>query len=97
MSLHQAPHTLLEIVFPEHAFLVNHKIQTVPALWEHVMLKRRRSEVGVNDVTWLIVQLANPFCKLHRVGNGCGKENVADFMWKQDNGLLPHDTSLCDS
>lgn len=96
MSLHQTSHTLLEVVLPKDTFLVDHEIQPVSILWEHVMLKRRRPEVGVNNVTWLIVQLAYPFRELHRVGDGRGKENVADFVWQQDNGFLPHDTSLCD-
>jgi hypothetical protein len=31
---------------------------------------------------------------LHTVGNGGRKEDVANGMWQQDNGFLPHDSSI---
>jgi hypothetical protein len=61
------------------------------------MLQRGRSEVGVNDMTRLIVEFCDPFCKLHTIGDGGGQENVTDRVRKKDNGLLPHNTSIYDN
>jgi hypothetical protein len=58
------------------------------------MLKRRRSEIGIHNVTRLIVELGDPLGELHTVGNGGRKEDVANGMWQQDNGFLPHDSSI---
>ena len=32
---------------------------------------------------------AYPFCELHGVWDGGGKENIADGVWKEDDGFLP--------
>lgn len=58
------------------------------------MLQRSGAEVGVDDVTWLLVRLADPLGELHGVGDGSGEENVSHAVRKQDQGLLPNDTSL---
>jgi hypothetical protein len=59
------------------------------------MLKRRWSEIGIHNVTRLIVKLGDPLGELHTVGNGGRKEDVANGMGQQDDGFLPHDSSVC--
>mmetsp|Transcript_50732 Transcript_50732/g.82345 ORF Transcript_50732/g.82345 Transcript_50732/m.82345 type:complete len:260 (+) Transcript_50732:216-995(+) len=58
------------------------------------MLERNRSLVGVDDVTWLMLDPANPLCKLPRIGN-CGREeHQAHGVWQQNHHLLPDDAPV---
>jgi hypothetical protein len=59
------------------------------------VLQGRRSKVGVDDMARLVVRLGDPFGKLERVGDGGGEEDVVDRMGKEDDGLLPDDSSFC--
>jgi hypothetical protein len=73
---------------------VDDEEDAVPSGREEIVLKRRRSEVGVDDVTGLIVRLGNPFGELERIGNGGGEENVVNFMGEEDDSLFPDDSTL---
>lgn len=91
----ERPHRLLEIVLPKRTLLVDYQVHSVSTFREHVMLKRRWSEIGIHNVTRLIVKLGDPLGELHTVGNGGRKEDVANGMGQQDDGFLPHDSSVC--
>ena len=71
-------------------------MDTVGALGKEVVLEWRRSEVGVYNMTRLIVVLGDPLGELHGVGNGSGEEDVANLVGKENDGLFPHDTTSCD-
>jgi hypothetical protein len=60
------------------------------------MLQRSRSEIGVNNVARLVVELCDPFCELHAVGNGGRKENITNGVRKKNDSFLPYHTSICD-
>jgi hypothetical protein len=63
---------------------------------EEVVLKRSRTVIGVDDVAGLLVDRADPFGELHRVRDGSGEEDVANFVREEDNGFFPNDTTLCE-
>ena len=58
------------------------------------MLKRSRPEVGINDVTRLLVGFAYPFSELHRIRDGCGQEHIADGIRKKNDCFLPDNASF---
>ena len=66
----QNSHRLRERLFLEFPFLVHHQVNPVPARREKVVLQWSRSEVGVDDVTRLLVRFTYPFRKLHRIWDG---------------------------
>lgn len=94
LAFHQRTHRFLEIVFSEVALLIDDEMDAIAFGWEEIVLEGRRSVVGVDDVAWLVVGLADPFCELHSVGDGGGQEDVVDFWREQDDGLFPYHTTL---
>lgn len=69
-------------------------MDTISSSRKQIVLKRGRSEIGVDNVTRLGVSSGDPLCELHGVGNGGGEENVVHFVGKQDDGLFPNYSSL---
>ena len=59
------------------------------------MLKRRRSVIGVDDVTGLIVSFGDPFGEFEGVGDGGGEEDVVDFVREEDDGFFPDYSTFC--
>lgn len=90
----EGAHCLLEVVLAEDALFVDDEVDAVAAGGEEVVLERGRAEVGVDDVAGLLVRLADPLGKLHRVWDRRREEDVADLVREQDDRLLPHDPSL---
>ena len=86
-------HNLVEILLVKVALFVDDKSGATTTGREEVVLKRSWSEIGVYDVTGLVVDLGNPFGELESVGNGGRKEDVSDLVGKHNDGLLPDDTS----
>ncbi|KAI6756802.1 hypothetical protein HG530_011400 [Fusarium avenaceum] len=86
-------HNLVEVLLVEVALLIDNESGTSTTGGEEVVLKRRRSEIGVDDVTGLVMDLGNPLGKLESVGDGGGEKDISDLVGKHDNGLLPDDTS----
>ena len=69
LLLSNSAHRLLEVVLPKDTLLVNDQVDTVRACGEQVVLKWCRSEIGVDNVTGLVVCFRDPFGKLHGVGD----------------------------
>ena len=84
----------MEVLFFELRTFIHDHVDTVTTNGKKIVLQWCRSEVGVNDVAGLLMDIANPFSKLHRVGNGGGEKNVTNRVREQDEGLLPHNTSF---
>ena len=68
-------------------------MNAVSASWEEIILEWSRPEVSIDNVTWLAVSLYDPLSKLHGIGYGSRQENVSHFVWQEDDGLFPDDTS----
>lgn len=79
-ALRQRPHRLLEVVLSKETLLVNHQMNTIATRREKVMLERSGTEIGVNDVTRLLVSFAYPFGKFHGVRDRGGQEDVVNFV-----------------
>ena len=58
------------------------------------MLQGRGTVVGVDDVARLLVDLADPLCKLSCVRDRGREEDVVNRLWQHDDALLPNDTTL---
>ena len=58
-------------------------------------MKRRRTIVGVNDVTGLVVSFSDPFGEFEGVGDGGGEEDVVDFVRKENDGFFPDYSTFC--
>ena len=86
-------HRLVEVLVSEHTLLVDHQVDTIRSGREEVVLKRSWSEIGVDNVTGLVVGFGDPFGKLHGVWNGSRQEDIPDLVGQQDNSLFPDDTS----
>lgn len=87
-------HRFRKVVLAEIALLVDNEVDPVGTGGEQVVLQRRRSVVGVDDVARLLMGRADPLGKLHRVRDRGRQEDVADFVRQEDDRLLPDDTTL---
>lgn len=86
-------HCLVEVILLEITLLVDNEEDTLATGGEEVVLQGRRTEIGVDDVAGLTMDLGDPFGELEGVGNGGGEEDVSDLVGKQDDGLFPDNTS----
>lgn len=43
---------------------------------------------------YLLVQVADPLCKLSGIGDGSGQEDVMHIIRKKNDGFLPHHSTL---
>jgi len=84
----------LEVVFAEHALLVDNEVDALPALGEQVVLQRRRAEIGVHDVARLRVDIRNPLGKLHRIRDRGREEHIVHLARQKNDRLFPHDAAL---
>lgn len=90
----QHAHCLAEVVLTELALFIHDEVDTLSARWEKIVLQRCWPEVGVYDVTRLLMRFAYPLCELHRIRDGRGQEDVAHRVWQKDDGLLPDHTTF---
>lgn len=58
------------------------------------MLQWGGSEVGVDHMAGLLVQVAHPACKLAGVGQRGGQEHHAHAFGQKDDGLFPYHPPL---
>lgn len=63
-------------------------MDSVAASREKIVLQWSWTVVGVHDVAWLAMNVANPLGELTSVWNCGGKENVVDVVRKQDQCLF---------
>ena len=94
LTLSQCTHRLLEVVLPERALLIDNEMDSISAGGEEVVLQRRRSVVGVDDVARLRVSVGDPLGELHGVGDRCGEEDVVDLVGEEDDGFFPDNSTL---
>lgn len=87
-------HCFLEIFFTEFSAVVDDEKDPISTNGEKIMLEGCWSEVGVYDMTGLRVDFGYPLRELKGVGNGCGKENVMDFIGKENNCFFPNDSTF---
>lgn len=72
----------------------SHQIQSRAADWKGIVLKRSGSEVSVHHVAGLLVQMANPACKLAGVGQSGRQEHHAYSLGQEDDSFLPNHSPL---
>lgn len=56
-----------EVIFSENTLFINDKINTIGTCWVKVVLKRGGSEISVDDVTRLILDLDDPLTEFASV------------------------------
>jgi hypothetical protein len=64
-------------------------VYAAPARRIDEVLQRCGSEVRIDDVTGLVVQVSDPFGELSRVRYRRRQKNEVDVVGQQDQGLLP--------
>jgi hypothetical protein len=94
LSIFKDGHCFLEILFSKFTAIIDTKEDPGSTCREKVMLKWRRSEIGVDNMTWLRVDFSNPLSELECIRDGSGKEHVMYFIREQNDGFFPYNTTF---
>ena len=67
--------------------------------WAKQWRRKKNDDAGIvahaPAAPYLLVHVADPLCKLQRVGNGGGEEDVVDVVRQKNDGLFPDNATLC--
>jgi hypothetical protein len=84
----------MKIVLSQFPGFINHEVDSVSTRGKEVVLKGSGTIIGVDNVTGLLMNPADPIGEFPGIWDGGGQENMVNRLWKHDQTFLPDNSTL---